>query len=63
MPIPRCEATKHPLLDLAAPVEFLDKRARIAPTRFRSHVKLETRLRAEHALDLQAAAMPLTIYP
>src|SRR5215475_6778495 len=45
---------QHPLLYLPPPIEFLDKPARIAPSRLGFDKKLQEQLRSQRALDLHA---------
>src|SRR5215467_11164315 len=52
--IPLIPQLQHPLLYLPPPIEFLDKPARIAPSRLGFDKKLQEQLRSQRALDLHA---------
>src|SRR5262252_10832631 len=44
---------QHAMLELPAPIQFIDKRPRVAPTRLSLHVKFEKDPGSQHALNLQ----------
>src|SRR5215471_19540122 len=45
---------EHAMFELSAPIQFFDKRARIAPAWLSFNIQFEKDLRPEHAFDLDA---------